>query len=274
VTWTCFVSAVAISHGAVPTVTSLAVVRELLLLIGTFAPFLVALCLTALDNGTAGTQALLRPIFKWQVGARWYLFAITYMAAIKLAVAFAHRGITGSWPRFGNEAWYDIAVAIVFSTPVQAGEEVGWHGYALPRLAARLGFAGASVLLGLIWALWHLPLFFLRGADKYGQSFPIWALGVTALSVAITWLYANTNGSLLLTMLMHSPVNQTIGIVPDATANATNAFALSVSLPYLFTIAFLWITAVYFLIRMPKAKQSGAGTTIGEIGLTKSVSPD
>jgi len=216
---------------------------------------LVALGVTARENGIPATQALLRRVFEWRVDARWYLFAIIYMVAIKLTVALAHRAITGSWPRFGNEAWYVIVIAIVVSTPVQAGEEIGWRGYALPRLAARFGFARASVLLGLIWACWHLPLFFLPGADTYGQSFPIWVLGVTALSVAIAWLYAHTNGSLLLTMLMHSAVNQTIGIVPDAEPNATNPFVLSASLPYLLTVGFLWVIAVYFLARMPKAEQ-------------------
>jgi membrane protease YdiL (CAAX protease family) len=85
----------------------------------------------------------------------------------------------------------------------------------------------------------------------YGQSFPVWALGVTALSVAITWLYAHTNESLLLVMLMHSAGNQTLGIVPSAGANAANPFALSPSLVAWLTGAFLWITAVYFLVRMP-----------------------
>jgi len=184
-TWACFLAAIAISHGTASAVPALTAGRGLLLLLGTFAPSLVALGVTARDNGTPATQALLRRAFEWRVDARWYLFAVSYMAAVKLAVALAHRAITGSWPLFGNEAWYVIVIAIVLSTPVQAGEEIGWRGYALPRLAARFGFARGSVLLGLIWACWHLPLFFLPGADTYGQSLPIWVLGVTALSVAI-----------------------------------------------------------------------------------------
>src|SRR5258708_26693785 len=166
------------AHGSASAVPTLTAGRRLLLLLGTFAPSLVALGVTARDNGTPATQALVRRAFEWRVDARWYLLAVSYMAAIKLAVALAHRVTTGSWPVFGNEAWYVIVIAIVLSTPVQAGEEIGWRGYALPRLAARFGFARASVLLGLIWGCWHLPLFFLPGADTYGQSFPIWVLGL------------------------------------------------------------------------------------------------
>src|SRR6202011_101388 len=139
--WACFLAAIAIPHGTASAVPALTAGRGLLVLLGTFAPSLVALGVTARDDGTPATQALLRRVFEWRVDARWYLFAVSYMAAIKLAVALAHRAITGSWPRFGNEVWYVIVVAIVLSTPVQAGEEVGWRGYALPRLAARFGFA-------------------------------------------------------------------------------------------------------------------------------------
>lgn len=257
VSWVCFCSAAIIPEG-----TTLALLRVPLLLLGTFAPSLVAIGLTTWDNGTKGTQAFLSQLFKWRnvdvrkvnvrkVNVRWYLFAIGYMATIKLAVALVHRAITGAWPAFGDTAWYVTAVAIVFSTPVQAGEEIGWRGYALPQLAARMGYARASVLLGVIWACWHLPLFFVPGLDMQGQSFPVWALSVTALSVAITWLYAHTEGSLLLVMLMHSAVNQTLGIVPSAVANAVNPFVLSHSLVAWITAALLWTAAIYFLIRMP-----------------------
>ena len=263
VTWTCFFTAIALSHSADSFVSTTSDFRTLLLLLGTFAPSLVALGLTAREEGMSETQALLRRVFDARAAARWYVFAVGYMAAIKLAVAGAYRVAAGSWPIFGIEPWYVIAAAIVFSTPVQAGEEIGWRGYALPRLATRLGFARASVLLGVIWACWHLPLFFIPGIDKSGQSFPVYVLQVTALSVAAAWLYVHTKGSLLLVMLMHSAVNQTIGIVPSTVATATNPFALSTSLVAWLTVAFLWIAAGYFLIRMPKA--AVGALEIGEV---------
>jgi len=254
VTWPCFIVAVAISHGTTSDIPAFRIARGFLLLLGTFAPSLVALWLTLRAEGGKGVSVLFRRIFEWRVAVRWYLFAIVYMVVIKLAVALTHRAITGTWPTFGHELPGVIVIAIMISTPAQAGEEIGWRGYALPRLAAHWGFGGASVVVGLFWACWHLPLFFLPGADKYGQSFPLFLLGTTALSVAIAWLYVHTNGSLLLTMLMHSAVNQTIGIIPDALANATNPFALRGSPEFLLTVTFLCITAAYFLVRMPKAE--------------------
>lgn len=253
-TWVCFISVVKMSHAPRPTAPATAILSGSLLLLGTFAPALMALAVTARDEGRRGVRVLLRRMIQWQVGWRWYLFAVAYMPAVKLSVALIYRLMTGAWPRFGTDDWYIIVPAIIISTPVQAGEEIGWRGYALPRLACRFGFARASLLLGLIWACWHLPLFFVPGADKYGQSFPVWTLQVVALSVAITWLYARAGGSLLLTMLMHSAVNQTVGIVPSANPNPGNPFTLRVSLVMRLTAMFLWITAAYFLVRMRNVK--------------------
>jgi membrane protease YdiL (CAAX protease family) len=227
----------------------------LLFLFGTFAPALVALWLTSRANGGAGIPVLLHRILDWRVGVRWYVFAIGFMAAIKLTVASVYRVITGGWPRFGHEPWFIIVAAIVISTVFQAGEEIGWRGYAFPRLATRFGFARASLLLGVIWACWHLPLFFVPGADKQGQSFIVYLLQVIALSVAMAWLYLHTNGSLLLMMLMHSAVNQTKDIVPSALPGAANPFALSASLVAWLTVALLWMCAAFFL-RAMRARES------------------
>ena len=133
ITWTCFIAAVALS-GSLPSGAPLGPGLSALILLGTFAPSLVALGLTARAEGGAGVRALLSRLFQWQVSARWYLFAVGYMAAIKLTVALVHRVATGAWPRFGDEPWYLMLAATVFSTVIggQAGEEIGWRGYALP----------------------------------------------------------------------------------------------------------------------------------------------
>lgn len=81
----------------------------------------------------------------------------------------------------------------------------------------------------------------------------MFAMGGVALSVAMAWLYANTNGSLLLVMLMHSAVNHTMGIVPARMADPGSPLALNTSLTAWLTAAFLWLTAGYFLVRMRHA---------------------
>jgi membrane protease YdiL (CAAX protease family) len=219
VTWACFISV-----AAAPIQPPF---RSLLVLLGAFAPSMVALLVTARNEGGTGVRVLLRRVVEWQVPARWYVFAAGYMAAIKFAVAVMYRAVMGTWPRFGTDPWYIIPFAVIFSTPFQAGEEIGWRGYALPWLAARFRLPAASLLLGLIWAFWHLPQFFIREADTYGQSFLVFVFQVVALSVAIAWLWTRTGGSLLLPMLLHAAVNNSKDIVPSTVPGAPNPFGLS-----------------------------------------------
>jgi membrane protease YdiL (CAAX protease family) len=223
-------------------------------LIGVFAPGFVALALTAYSEGRDGVARLLSRIGQWEVGARWYLFAIAYMAATKLLAAVIHRLITGTWPTFGDVLLPLMLGAILVSTWVQAGEEIGWRGYALPRLATHLGLGGASVCLGVIWALWHLPLFFLPGSGSDGQSFPIYLLHVTALSVAMSWLYWKTEGSLLLVMLMHASVNNTSDIVPASLPHAVDPMSFQGSLVAWSTVGVSWVVAALLLFRMRRAE--------------------
>ena len=170
VSWILWIAAPAILRVAAPQPSWFLAVSGFLYLLGVFAPALVALALTARSDGRARALELLRRTVKWDVGARWYVFAVGYIAAVKLAAALLLRIATGAWPAFGQEPVYIMTIAIVFSTPVQAGEEIGWRGYALPRLSARFGLSSASIALGIIWACWHLPFFFISGTDKSGQS--------------------------------------------------------------------------------------------------------
>lgn len=227
-------------------------IPSILFYLGSISPSIAAIAVVWHREGKPGVVTLLSRLFVWRVHWRWYLFAVGYFPAIKLGAALIHRLAFGAWPRFGNESWFIILVAIFAAVPLggQAGEEVGWRGFALPRLANRFGLPAGSVLLGVIWAAWHLPLFFIPGIDKTGQSFPLYAAQVTALSIALAWVYTNTNGSLLLVTLMHSAVNQTIGIVPSAASGATNPFTLHASRIGWITATLLWGTAAYFLVRL------------------------
>ncbi len=221
--------------------------------VGTFAPALVAIAMTLHAAGSRSVQSLIANLFRWRVGVRWYVFAIGFMAAVKLTTAVVHRAAFGEWPPFGRTPVLVMLAATLVSVLIlgQAGEELGWRGFALPRLASRVGLGWASVILGAAWAAWHLPLFFIfPSADKYGQSFPLYLGQVVGLSVAFAWLWWRTNGSLLLTMLFHAAVNNTKDIVPSVSTGASNVWAVSASRPAWITVVVLWLCAAAFLVDM------------------------
>jgi hypothetical protein len=199
---------------------------------------------------------LLRRIVVVDAPVRLYIVALTYIAVVKLTAAILHRLVAGTWPPFGAGLTV-IPLAIAFSTPFQAGEEIGWRGFALPRLADRFGLRIASLVLGVIWAIWHLPQFYIAGADTYHQSFPVWAAQVVAMSVAFAWLYAKSGGSLLLVMLMHSAINNSKDIVPSGAAIPPGVFSLNAPMIAWLSLVLLWISAAYFLVRMPVKLELG-----------------
>jgi len=100
--------------------------RTALFLPGTFAPAVVALWLAP------NREELIDRLFKWNVPARFYLFALSYIAGAKLLAAIVYRLVSGVWPALEPGSWLLFAGAILVSTPFQAGEEIGWRGFALP----------------------------------------------------------------------------------------------------------------------------------------------
>jgi membrane protease YdiL (CAAX protease family) len=235
------------------------IIGTLVFYIGVFAPGIVSVMLTRVLHGPAALRALLARLIQWNVAGRWFLFALLFVVAIKLTSALAHRAILGDWPAFAAPP-LALTVLLMFGATFlstmlggQAGEELGWRGFALPRMAASMGLGMSSVLLGLVWALWHLPIFYLfPQGDTYHQSFLLYTLQVTAISVAMTWLYAHTRGSLFLTMLMHSAVNNTKDIVPSAPAEPGGVWSFHGSPMWWLSIGLAWGCAAYFLLRMPR----------------------
>jgi membrane protease YdiL (CAAX protease family) len=249
-TWLLWAVVIRASHGATAPASSLLGLGGPVFLIGVFAPGIVAVILTAMEEGRAGVRVLLQRIAQWQVDARYYAFAILLMPVTKLVVAVLHRALTGTWPQFGETRPLVLLGATALSTIFQAGEEVGWRGYLLPRLWARAGLGPASLIVGVIWAAWHLPLFSAPGADTYHQSFPLFALQVTAYSIALAWLYWRTGGSLLLPMLMHSAFNNMKDIVPSGGVTGGGTFTFESTLVLRLTVLLLWGMGFVLLVRM------------------------
>ena len=218
---------------------------------GTFGPALVAVLLTGSSSDRGALRHLVSGIGKFPDRASYYVFAVGYMLTVKMIAALVQYVITGVWAAHHAfpELLFPLAVAI--STPVQAGEELGWRGFLLPRLATEMGFGNASLIVGVVWAAWHLPLFFIPGVDIYRESFPLFALAVIPLSVTMAWLYASTNGSVLLTMLMHSAVNQTT-IFFSASSTAAGVWQAHTSMFGWTTILLLWIVAALFYRRLER----------------------
>lgn len=129
----------------------------------------------------------------------------------------------------------------------------------MPRLTERAGLAPASVMVGVIWAAWHLPLFYAPGTDTYHQAFPMYTLQIMAYSVALAWLYWRTGGSLLLTMFMHSAFNNMKDIVPSAATPADGPFTLEATFVLRSTVLLFWLVAAILLARMRGIARLSAG---------------
>ena len=86
-------------------------------------------------------------------------------------------------------------------------EEAGWSGFALPRLQSKFTPFKASLILGILWAIWHLPLWFIPGTAQSTMSFPMFFIILIALRFIMAWAYNNTNGSLLIAVIFHGFFN-------------------------------------------------------------------
>ena len=190
---------------------------ELLLILGRFGPTAAALALTAAAEGRAGSRAIWRRLWLWRVGVGWYLFSLGGTAVFVLAAIALYRLGGGRAELVFNDPaqWYlifPVFFYVLFFSVL--GEEIGWRGYALPRLLARYGWLPASIILGLVWSVWHLPLFWLPG--DFHQTIPLglFLLQSVALAILYTWLYQHTKGSLLIAHLFHTASNVTLGLLP------------------------------------------------------------
>jgi membrane protease YdiL (CAAX protease family) len=186
-----------------------------LLLIGAYGPFLAAVITSLVYSGWTGLWRWLKSVFRWRIPVRWYLVAIF----INFLFVAAHLGLYlllgGKLALSSNldRPWYAFPILfpliVLISWPFGSGlgEEAGWRGFALPGLLQRFSPLAASVILGVMWGLWHIPpLFFMSSWDGSAQSFLLF-IYVIPLTIIMTWVYRGSRESALTSMIMHTGGN-------------------------------------------------------------------
>jgi len=137
-----------------------------LLIAAGLGPSIAGFAVVALFSTGAGWRAWLVRCLKWRIGWRWYALAFLAPPAVMLCALALHAALGGTIPALPAAGQLPLVVAnfgLVLLTGGPLGEEFGWRGYAMPALTARLHWRAASLIVGAVWGLWHLPLFFMAG---------------------------------------------------------------------------------------------------------------
>jgi membrane protease YdiL (CAAX protease family) len=170
--------------------------------------------MTAFYDGKAGLGRLVGRLLPWRAGPQWYVFVFGGYGLIAFAAFYVARsfGVAPASMPGPRAVLIGLALTLVFDVgPV--GEEFGWRGFALPRILEIRSPLGASFVLGVIHAVWHLPLFFIATTSQSHLSFPLFVLGVISLAIIDTWIYLRTDANLLLAILVHLMSNYWSGIL-------------------------------------------------------------
>jgi membrane protease YdiL (CAAX protease family) len=170
------------------------------LFLGAFGPMVAAVAITAQEGRRAGLRSLgLRSLLSWVVRWRlapiWFVVALLVPIALQLLALALHVILGGQPPDLLAMIGMlptGLVTSVYMLTQVGIGEEIGWRGYAPPKLQSGYSALHASLILGVIWTLWHLPVFF-NPATSYSKT-PFWVFLVFLLpvSILITWVFNGT----------------------------------------------------------------------------------
>jgi membrane protease YdiL (CAAX protease family) len=192
-----------------------------LVLLAALGPMVTGIAFTYLTRDKEGRQDYWKRIIDFKrIPARWYLVILLFVPILNGLAALLDVLTGGTGAAWGEAALNvftnpsSIILSILFASLFPFIEELGWRGYLLDRLQEKYSALASSLILGILWSLWHLPTFFIR--DSYQASlgigtpaFWLFFAGIIPLNFAFTWIYNNTNRSTLAVILFHSMVNFT-----------------------------------------------------------------
>ncbi len=185
-----------------------------LFVVGVYSPTVSAILCSAVISGRSTVKALIKKYFLWRVEVLWYIAAILFFPLVYILCIFFYKisyGSIGSI-QYGVLPIIPVLVFVsIFFGPL--GEELGWRGFLLPFLERKYGVIKGSIVIGIIWTFWHAPLFWAKSGTAISGypvtflSVTIYLLFITGSSFIFTWLYSRTNGSVLLSILLHLSMN-------------------------------------------------------------------
>jgi membrane protease YdiL (CAAX protease family) len=170
---------------------------------GGFVPSLVGILLIRIREGMPGLRRLWQRMIQFKIGWRWYLALILAVILPTLGQLLIIRVLGQNFEYVAFLTQLGSALPLIILGPLS--EELGWRGFALDRLQAKWNALVSGLLVGIVWGLWHLPLFFMVGTSQHESNIPFLGFlgGTMALSVLFTWLQNNTGGSLWTAILFH-----------------------------------------------------------------------
>jgi membrane protease YdiL (CAAX protease family) len=176
-----------------------------LVLVGDIGPALAALVTVAMLDGRRGMQGLLGQVARWRIDWYWYAGALIGPTAISLAAI-------GAFVAFGgrmDSSWIFLQPGRIALTAVGGwGEELGWRGFAQPRLQGRLGAAAAAVVVGVMWSIWHQWQLVAPGGAAFAWDAAGWSmLYLVSVSVLMAWMYNSTRASVPSAIAAHVGIN-------------------------------------------------------------------
>jgi membrane protease YdiL (CAAX protease family) len=190
-------------------------------------PAVAGILLTVLLSGTAGLRELLSRLLRWRVGARWYVAALLPAPVLAAAVLFA---LSLTSPIFTAESKAAILLAGITAGLTTVLEEVGWTGFAVPRLRRRHGVVATGLIVGVVWGAWHL-LQILWVGGTYAGSLPVPGFvavyflastaQLTAYRVLMVWVYDRTESLLVATLMHGSLTASTVFVFTPAATGAS-----------------------------------------------------
>jgi membrane protease YdiL (CAAX protease family) len=250
-TWAIMVPQVLGSYGLLPFPEFV----PLLIVMG-YGPTFAALIVTGALGGRPAVKALLGRLLIWRVGWHWWAVTLFLNAGVVLG-ALGLYALLGnevpSFPALGPALLLEIVVTFLIVGLIN-GEEIGWRGFATPRLLDRYGTPATVAVLGVLQTLFHLPIFFNNGASsaggQNGMPFLAFATSVVGLVVVFTWLYQNTRGSLLIATAFHASANTWTTILPFPSTSPT-FFWLMAAMQLVAVAIVLGVSGTGWLTRRP-----------------------